>query len=198
MYAVPLKGRVNSNARLPYGLSVGHVIGAMEDFLKFIEVVNTALAQSQMMPLEQLFMPATFSSIVSEFIARRIPVYCGGLVKNRYPNGYPDLIPAGKYPDDAVQYAEEGIEVKASRRSGGWQGHNIERGWLMVVQFQSAAPGDAQHMPFCFVGVYAAPLSQEDWAFSGRSGESRRTITASVRRSGVKKLRENWLYLDDQ
>lgn len=50
--------------------------------------------------------------------------------------------------------------------------------------------------PFCFKGVYAARLEQDDWAFSGRSGASRRTITASVTQSGTKKMKANWIYKD--
>jgi hypothetical protein len=32
------------------------------------------------------------------------------------------------------------------------------------------------------------------WAFSGRSETSRRTITASVTRTGYEKMEANWLY----
>ena len=55
-------------------------------------------------------MPANFSSIVWEFMNLRVPKYCLGLIKNQYHNGHQDLIPSGRFPDDAVQYADEGIE----------------------------------------------------------------------------------------
>lgn len=189
-----LGGQVNRDAYLPYGLTVDHVIRAIQDFLEFVETINRALAERQIRPVEQLFMPATFSGIVSEFVAGRIPVYCTSLVKNRYPNGYPDLLPKRCYPSGEVQYGKVGIEVKASRRPGGWQGHNVERGWLMVVHFESATPQSDQYEPFRFLGVYAAKLKQQDWAFSGRSPTSRRTITASVNQSGMQKLRANWIF----
>lgn len=35
---------------------------------------------------------------------------------------------------------------------------------------------------------------KEDWAFSGRSATSRRTITASVTRTGFEKMEANWIY----
>jgi hypothetical protein len=54
-------------------------------------------------------------------MAASIPKYCPTLVKNLYHNGHPDLIPARKFKDDAVQYAKEGIEIKGSRYLKAWQ-----------------------------------------------------------------------------
>jgi hypothetical protein len=87
-------------------------------------------------------MPANFSSIVGEFMNITIPKYCSTLVKNQYHNGHPDLIPAEIYPNNAVQYSTEGVEVKASRHSTGWQGHNPEAVWLMVFYFDSNTSND--------------------------------------------------------
>lgn len=50
--------------------------------------------------------------------------------------------------------------------------------------------------PFAFAGIYGALLERADWAFSGRSETSRRTITASVKKSGVLKMKANWIYED--
>jgi len=41
---------------------------------------------------------------------------------------------------------------------------------------------------FRFVNVIGARLDKSDWQFSGRSSTSRRTITASVKRSGFEKM----------
>jgi len=49
---------------------------------------------------------------------------------------------------------------------------------------------------FSFQAVYAARLELTDWAFSGRSETSRRTIKASVTKSGVQKMKANWVYED--
>lgn len=111
-------------------------------------------------------MPANFSSMVGEFMNITIPKYCSGLAKNRYHNGHPDLLPKGMFPGDAVQYAHEGIEVKGSRYSHGWQGHNPESIWLMVFHFDSNTSRDPLRgitpRPFCFRGAYAARLGQGD------------------------------------
>lgn len=65
----------------------------------------------------------------------------------------------------------------------------------MVFVFDSNTSRDASNKipprPFCFVSVYGAQLTKNDWNFSGRSETSRRTITASVTRSGFNKMTSN-------
>ncbi len=198
---VPVKhDGFNKNYLLPYGLTIRHVLLAMEDFIDFLGFVNRQLYSQSLPRLESFLMPANFSSIVGEFMVMRIPDYCHTLVKNRYHNGHPDLVPKGRFPGDAVQYAREGIEVKGSRRASGWQGHNPESIWLMVFHFDSNTSSDKgkgiDPKPFRFKAVYVAKLDKDDWNFSGRSATSRRTITASVNRWGVEKMKSNWLYKD--
>ncbi len=60
-----------------------------------------------------------------------------GLAMNTMWGGRPDLVPRAKYPNDSILRGDEGVEVKASRQGGGWQGHNAESGWLCVVQFST-------------------------------------------------------------
>lgn len=188
----------NAHCLLPYGLMVAHIGQAMQAFVEFLGFINEQLHARGLPRLESFLMPASFSSLVSEFMNLTIPQYCADLAKNRYHNGHPDLIPKGLFPGDAVQYAHEGIEVKGSRRASGWQGHNPEAVWLMVFQFDSNTSNDVRKgiapRPFCFKGVFAAKLEKEDWSFSGRSEMSRRTITASVNESGIQKMRANWIY----
>lgn len=186
----------NADTVLPYGLTAEHVRLAMSDFLGFLGFVNQQLNTKEMERLESIVMPANFSSIVGEFMGARIPKHCPAIVKNAYHNGHPDLIPAGVFPNNAVQHATEGIEIKASRYLRGWQGHNPEDAWLMVFVFDSNRPTDylTDPKPFRFVMVVGAQLTKEDWLFAGRSATSRRTITASVTRSGYDKMMANWIY----
>ncbi len=190
----------NADCRLPYGLQVEHVGSAMEDFIYFLGLVNHQLHAKGIARLESLLMLAMFSGLVGELICSRIPKYCPHLARNRYPNGHPDLIPAGIFTDDAIHYAHEGIEVKSSRRLRGWQGHNPEAVWLMVFCFDSNTIENGfknrSPKPFRFRGVYAAKLDYENWIFSGRSATSRRTITATVAPSGIAKMKANWVYED--
>jgi hypothetical protein len=199
----------NAQSVLPYGCTTDHVRQAMSEFVDFLAFVNQQLATKDIARLETLLMPANFSSMVGEFVTASIPKYCSSLVKNRYHNGHPDLIPAGMFADNRIQHSHEGIEVKASRYLRGWQGHNPEKIWLMVFMFESNRSSDslvleenvtkrpkhtASPLPFRFLRVVGAGLEKEDWVLSGRSETSRRTITASVARSGYLKMMENWIY----
>jgi hypothetical protein len=135
---IPLnKSAFNVACQLPYGLTTNHIRQSMEDFLDFLGFINQQLFTKQIPRLESFLMPANFSSIVGEFMAVTIPQHCTNLVKNQYHNGHPDLIPAGLFSENAVQYAQEGVEIKASRHASGWQGHNPEAIWLMVFHFDS-------------------------------------------------------------
>ncbi len=188
----------NHASSLPYGCTIKHIRLAMIEFVEFLTFVNQQLYTKNIPRLESIMMPANFSSMVGEFMNANIPKYCPGLVKNLYHNGHPDLLPAGIFPDDAVQHASEGIEVKASRYLKGWQGHNPEENWLLVFVFESNRPADTakaiRPFPFRFQMVVSASLKKDDWVFSGRSGTSRRTITASVTSSGYEKMMDNWIY----
>jgi len=190
--------RFNPAVQLPYGLSTEHIRGAMQDFLEFIGFINTALAAKRIQRLESFLMPANFSSMVGEFIGAALPRRCRTLVKNTYHNGHPDRLPAGQCENNACQHGIEGIEIKASRHVSGWQGHNAEDIWLMVFVFESNSPRDVAlkrpAMPFRFIKVVGAKIEKSDWNFSGRSETSRRTITASVTRSGFEKMEANWIY----
>lgn len=184
----------NVNASLPYGLRLAHIQSSMEDFLAFLGFVNRQLNSQGIQRLESMLMPANFSSIVGEFMSTTIPKYCVAVVKNKFHNGHPDLIPASTFENDAIRYGTEGIEIKASRYGRGWQGHNPEDVWLMVFVFESNRPNDQTPKPFRFISVAGAKLLKSDWGFSGRSATSRRTITASVAQSGYQKMQANWIY----
>jgi hypothetical protein len=188
----------NLKTKLPYGLTVGHLQAAMNDFTNFIGFINLQLHSRKIERLESMLMPANFSSIVGEFMSSSIPKHCSTLVKNQYHNGHPDMLPTGRYPSDAVQHADDGIEIKGSRYLRGWQGHNPEDTWLMVFVFDSNRPVDVAKeitpRPFKFVMVLGARITKNDWLFSGRSETSRRTITASITKSGYQKMMENWIY----
>ena len=188
----------NPYATIPYGVTTGHVRKAMEEFIDFVGFINVQLHRKKIERLESFLMPANFSSIVGEFMGAAIPKHCKTVIRNKYHNGHPDMIPTSHYPEDAIQHGPEGIEIKGSRHSSGWQGHNAEEMWLMVFVFDSNTSRDAglgiEPKRFQFIKVVGAKLDKEDWQFSGRSATSRRTITASVKRSGFEKMEANWIY----
>ena len=189
----------NRNALIPCGVTVEHIRLAMTEFTEFLAFIDVQLVTKGMARLEDMMMSAGFSSMVGEFMAASIPKYCKTIVKNNFHNGHPDMLPAGKYKNDMAQHAgADGIEIKGSRYLRGWQGHNPEDAWLMVFMFESGRPSDRmkkiEASPFRFLTVAGALLAKSDWRFSGRSAESRRTITASVTTSGYQKMMANWIY----
>ena len=193
--------KFNTAAVIPYGCTVEHIKAAMREFVDFLGFLNGQLNSKCLLRFESMVMPASFSGIVGEFMASTVPKYCPKLAKNTFHNGHPDLLPKGRHPKDALQHGTEGIEVKASRYKSGWQGHNPEECWLMVFVFESNRPVDTTSgvapRPFRFKSVLLGQLTKTDWNYSGRSATSRRTITASVTKSGYEKMKRNWIYRDD-
>jgi hypothetical protein len=190
---------INNKAKIPYGCNPHYIFKAMKDFVEFLGFINQQLISKKIERLETLMMPANFSSIVGEFMASMLPKYCTSLAKNNYHNGHPDLIPKDMFKNDSVQYTNIGIEIKSSRYLKAWQGHNPEAVFLMVFVFDSNVQRDkilkVLPKPFRFLMVIGAQLEKYDWQFAGRSEESRRTITASVKESGYIKMMKNWIYL---
>lgn len=187
---------------LPYGLTATAVVAAVNDLYAYLHAINRASVDHGYPRLEELMQRAAFSGLVSglavESMARETEREgaAPGLRPNRRHNGRPDLVPRGVYPGDAVLRGDEGVEVKASRSTKGWQGHNLEAGYLMVVQFTPDVVTEPVYdrAPTVIERVLVAQLEEADWTFSGRSETSRRTITASVNSSGYAKLLAGTVY----
>jgi hypothetical protein len=95
----------NPNAQIPYGVELEHVRKAMQEFIEFLGFINGQLHTKKIERLESFLMPANFSSMVGEFMVAAIPKHCKALIRNKYHNGHPDLIPAGHYPGDSILHA---------------------------------------------------------------------------------------------
>src|SRR5690606_19538974 len=63
----------NRGAIIPYGVTIEHVMAAMNDFIDFIQMVNLRLHENDATRLEAMLMPANFSSIVGEFMSSNLP-----------------------------------------------------------------------------------------------------------------------------
>lgn len=86
---------INPYCDIPYGVRPDHILASLSDFVEFLSFMNQQLITKTVSRLETFLMPASLSSLVGEFINVRIPRFCTEVVKNRYHNGHPDLIPAG-------------------------------------------------------------------------------------------------------
>lgn len=193
--AAELDGRyVNWGAELPYGLRTAEIVVAVRETYRLFHGINEFLLSKGYRPLEELILGNSLSGLISEFVVKNIARACPRLNANRKVGGYPDLLPADRYESDEVLKGSEGIEVKASIQRGGWQGHNPEECWVMIFRYVVGEQRTGGRVPLTFVEILCARLGKADWSYSGRKGDSRRTPTASITKSGVEKLRTNFLY----
>jgi hypothetical protein len=185
---------INWNATLPYGLRVTEVVEAVAETYRLFHGLNNYLTADGFRPIEELLLGNSLSGIISELLVKNIARVSNALEVNLKVGGHPDLLPKGHYSSNIVLKGDEGIEVKASIRKGGWQGHNPEDTWLTIFRYVVGEQSSGEIMPLTFVEILCAKLVISDWSFSGRRGSSRRTPTASVTASGVEKLRRNYIY----
>ena len=189
-----------SRAVLPYGMRIVEIKAALEYVYNFFHDVNSFLVKQGWGRLEELLSPApaAFSGLISELVVQGVSNHSGSVTRNKYHNGRPDLVPKGYYSNDSVLAGSEGIEVKSSRNASSWQGHNVERGWIIIFQYSidTRTQPLQERSPTFFQQVLAAQLEESDWSFSPRTGDSRRTITASIIHSGLEKLLLNPIYHD--
>ncbi|MDP9238580.1 MAG: hypothetical protein M3P30_14500 [Chloroflexota bacterium] len=188
----------NEKVNLPYGLRASEIKAAIDDIYDFLYNINRFLVERGWDRLEETLSAATFSGVMSELVVEGVSKRSVTIIKNQYHNGRPDLVPRGMYSDEGCLRGADGIEVKASRWSNGWQGHNVEDGWIMICQYyidRQTEPIE-NRSPSRIDRMMCAQLTEDDWSFSGRGANSRRTPTASIKRSGVAKLEANAIYLD--
>lgn len=168
----------------------------MQDVYDLLHDINLALITRGVRRFEETVRAAVFSGVLSDAISASVARHSRVLTENGFHNGHPDLIPAGVYPYDKVQSGQEGIEVKATKGRGAVDTHGAREAWLLVVRYRidSETEPAVDRDPTRFVEVLLAHLSTKDFRTNerGRLG----TRTASPNRSGMRKLRANWVYRD--
>ena len=190
----------NHTTALPYGMTTAGILAVVNDLYAYLHALNRASIEHGYGRLEDLMQPAGFSGLLSQLVvyslARQFHSANPGLAVNEYPNGRPDLVPRAMYPSDSVLNGAEGIEVKVSRSSSSWQGHNPEAGWILIVQVavDLATQPVYDRSPTTVERVFVAQLTETDWSFAGRGAGSRRTPTASINLAGRAKLAQGLVY----
>lgn len=193
----------NSNANLPYGVTPEEVGEAIREFYDFYGDLNEFLLAEDHGRLETVLRANNaLSDFVGNVATEELANVSDALIVNQKPDGFPDLLPIDNdeyaAEDYDIHHGEEGIETKCSKSNGGWQAHNNESAWFIVFRYTRGDPEETieDMEPIRFVQVLAANLDEDDWSHSGRSDESRRTITSSIVGSGMHKLRSNPIYED--
>lgn len=182
---------------LPYELRLLDFESAMQDIYDFFFDVNSFLIGKGLPRLEETLRSANLSGTISDMITVSLAKHSRTLVQNRFHNGHPDLIVQGKYPQDSVKAGEHGVEIKSSTKKGGAiDTHGARSQWMCacVYEVDKVTEPARDRRPLRFTEVYLAHVDAEDFRKNNR-GELG-TRTATLHREGVKKLRDQWIYLD--
>jgi len=188
--------RFNRELTLPYELRIGDFQLAMQDAYDFFFDVNSALANRGLGRFDDMLRPAAMSGILSDMLTASLAKHARALTENKYFNGHPDLIVAGRYADDAVQAGEHGIEVKTTRKPGGAvDTHGARDQWMCVFVYRvdNDTQPVADRAAMEFTEIYLAHVTLDDFRRNPR-GELG-TRTATLHKDGILKLRQGWIYL---
>jgi hypothetical protein len=188
----------NPELALPYSLRPEDFAMAMDDVYVMLGNVNDALVERGLLPLESSVRGAIYSGLLSDLLTAALAAHALGLTKNAYPsNPHPDLLPVGRYPANAVKSAEEGVEVKVTKKPGGGVDmHGARPAWYAIFRYEADYETEpiVEREPTRFTHVWLAKLGLADFRRNIR-GELG-TPTSTPDRKGLATLRTGWLYVD--
>lgn len=186
----------NRKASLPFQLRLQDFEMAMQDVYDFFYDVNRGLVRKGLRRLDDMLRPAIMSGVLSDMLTESVAKHSRTLTVNLYHNGHPDLIVRDVYPGDKVKAGSEGVEIKTTRTVGGAvDTHGARDQWMCVFVYTvDCAPEKParDRSPMTFTEVYLGKVTTEDFRKNPR-GELG-TRTATLHRSGIEKLRQNWIY----
>jgi len=188
--------KFNKAAKLPYQLRLADFEIAIQDVYDFFYDVNALLVQRGLRRLDDTLRPAAMSGIISDMLTASMAKHSRSLVENEHFNGHPDLIVQGKYPNNSVKAGTEGVEIKSTRKKGGAvDTHGAREQYMCVFVYDTDHETEPaiDRRPMRITEVYLAHVTAKDFRKNPR-GELG-TRTATLDRNGIKKLRQNWIYL---
>ena len=188
--------KFNPLASLPYELRIRDFESAMQDVYDFFYDVNANLVGKGLQRLDDMLRPAIMSGILSDMVTASLAKHSRVLTENTYFNGHPDLVVQGVYPDNAVKAGSQGVEIKTTRKKGGAvDTHGARDQWMCVFVYRvdNETEPASDRQPMTFTEVYLSEVIMEDFRRNPRSELG--TRTATLDRHGIRKLRQNWLYM---
>lgn len=194
----PADGLLEDAPALPYGLRPQDFLRVVEDLHEFLHTTNVWLNSRGLPPLEDLHEPAGFSGLISRFAVVRLARLSHGLVVNEQHNGFPDIIPENKFPNNKIKRGDEGIEIKASRYRASWQGHSKRQGWFCVFQFRfdkNRKQSFAQRKPTRLNAVMLAYINSSDWNWYPAQEGKERSGTTQLPPPVVLRLRQRAVWV---
>lgn len=169
----------------------------MEDIYELLHNVNTGLIDRGLLPFENSVRGAIYSGMLSDLLTEAMANHAGGLVKNRASNGHPDLLPAGHFTGDAAPSADEGVEIKVTKKeSGAVDMHSDRPAWYCIFRYVADYKTEpiVDREPTRFTDVWLARLDETHFRKNERG--PRGTRTATPHRGGIEHLHANWIYRD--
>jgi hypothetical protein len=189
----------NDSLSLPYALRKEDFQAAMRDVYDFFYDVNSFLHRRGLRRLDDMIRPASLSGMLSDMITDSLAKHSRALTVNLFHNGHPDLIVRDRYPANSVKSGTEGVEIKATRKRGGAVDTHGARDqilcvWVYEVDNDRSKPA-RERGPLIFREIYIGQVAVGDFRRNAR-GELG-TRTATLDRAGIAKLRQRWVYLDN-
>lgn len=186
------QSKFNRNIELPYNLRISDIQMAMQDVYDFFFDVNSYLFQHGMQRLDDMLRPANLTGTLSDMITDALAKHSRTLTVNLYHNGHPDLILRDRYPNNTVKAAEEGIEVKSTKKKGGavdMHGARNQTLAIFVYSVDNDRGKPAQHRdPLTFREVYVSTVTVDDFRRNERGELGTRTVTLHA--DGIARFRE--------
>lgn len=185
----------NGELELPYALRLEMFQIAMDDIYEILHNVNAGLVERGLLPFENSVRGAIYSGMLSDLLTEALSSHAIGLVKNEYSNGHPDLLPAGRYPGNSAASAEDGVEIKVTKKkSGAVDMHSDRPAWYCVFRYVADYSTEPiiDREPTRFTNIWLACLDESHFRKNERG--PRGTRTATPHREGIEHLRANWLY----
>ena len=136
------------------------------------------------------------SGVLSDMVTASMAKHSRVLTENNYFNGHPDLVVQGRYAGNSAKADTHGVEIKTTRKRGGAvDTHGAREQWMCVFVYRVDTESEPaiHRKPMIFTEVYLGHVTIDDFRRNSR-GELG-TRTATLDRHGIRKLREQWVYL---
>ena len=190
------RSKFNPSAHLPYDLRIMDFESTMQDVYDFFYDVNSHLVERGLERLDDMLRPAIMSGVLSDMISASLAKHSRVLTENNYFNGHPDLVVQGRYAGNSAKAGAHGVEIKTTRKRGGAvDTHGAREQWMcaFVYTVDNQTEPAIERKPMTFTEVYLGHVTEDDFRRNPR-GELG-TRTATLDRHGIRKLREQWVYL---
>lgn len=169
---------------------------AMQDAYDLLFDINKGLAEKSLDRLDEILRPAIMSGFLSDVITSSLGNHARALTVNCYHNGHPDLILQNMYSDNKVKSGGlNGVEIKMTQNTNASvDTHGAREQWfcVFVYKIDKKTQPKASRTAMVFTKIFLAQIDAGDFRKNERGTLG--TRTASLDRSGLAKLRSNWVY----